>query len=265
MRKLIACKRFALVFAFIIACMYLIAVVLPRCDAQKLGRIKRTWSNRILRWLGCRVEIVGNTLGDDIHDCGITLGQTGRLVVSNHVSLLDIFALNAAVPSLFVAKAEIAKWPVFGSIAKAVGTIFIERGNKRALLSIAEKMKTAIGQGPSLLVFPEGTTSDGTGLLKLHSNLFDAAIKSEAKVILIVLRYEDEGKLTTDPAYVGDTGLFECLWKIACCRDLVVKVHVLEPVDGVDRREMCRNASAAMARQLGVADPLVCIEQEKSV
>ncbi|MBO5659053.1 MAG: 1-acyl-sn-glycerol-3-phosphate acyltransferase [Duodenibacillus sp.] len=262
MRKLIACKRFALVFVFIIACMYLIAVILPGCDAQKLGRIKRTWSNRILRWLGCRVEIVGQTLGEAVHDTGITPDSTGRLLVSNHVSLLDIFALNAAAPSLFVAKAEIAKWPVFGSIAKAVGTIFIERGNKRALLSIAEKMKTVIKQGQTLLVFPEGTTSDGTGLLKLHSNLFDAAIKSEAMVVPVVLRYEDAGQLTTDPAYVGDTGLFECLWKIACCRDLVVKVHVLEPVTGEDRREMCRNASAAMARQLGVTDPLASTQQE---
>lgn len=256
MHKLIACKRFASVFVFTIACLLLIVFVLPRADARKLGRIKRTWSNRLMRWLGCRVEIAGQMPSDEIRDTGITPNETGRLVVSNHISFLDVFALNAAMPSQFIAKAEIAKWPVFGSIAKAVGTIFIERGNRRALLSIGQNMQSAIDKGSTLLFFPEGTTSDGTKLLKLHSNLFDAAIKTKATVVPVVLRYESEGELTTAPAYVGDTGLFECLWKVACTKDLVIKVHVLDPVHGEDRREMCRNASAVMSRQLGVADPL---------
>ena len=170
--------------------------------------------------------------------------------------MLDVFVLNGLAPSSFVAKAEIARWPVFGMIASAVGTIFIERGNKRALLSIAERMERALGEGRSLLLFPEGTTSDGTGLLPLHANLMQAAAATGAPVIPIVLRYKSGDKITTRAAYVGDTGLFTCLWRILRTPDFKVEVKILEPVCGDNRHAICREVSAAMCRAIGVVDPL---------
>lgn len=263
MQKLTACGRFLTVFAYTLCCLFLIAFVLPNADPEKKGRIIQKWAAKLVVWLGIRVNVVGmeNIVNPAVHDCGVTPGEKGRLVVSNHISFLDIFTLDSVLPSGFVAKAEIAKWPVFGTIAKAVGTIFIERGNKRTLLGIGTNMKAAIEAGRTLLMFPEGTTSHGTGLLKLHANLFDAAAKTGADVIPVVLRYKSRGEITTAPAYVGDTGLFECLWRVVNTPELTVDVVIGKPFTGEDRHSLCKKASAVMSAVIGVEDPLA----EKSV
>lgn len=254
-----ACARFLSVFVYTVCCLFLIAFVFPRSTDEKKGRIIRRWAGKLPRWLGIRVEVEGRIAEEAVHDCGITPGAMGRLVVSNHVSFLDIFSLDSVVPSAFVAKAEIAKWPVFGGIAKAVNTIFIERGNRKALLGIGSNMQKALEEGKTLLMFPEGTTSDGTGLLKLHANLFDAAAKTGAEVIPVVLRYKSRGEITTAPAYVGKVGLFECLWKVVNTLDLTILIKIGEPIRpmaGEDRHSLCRRASAVMSAAIGVADPL---------
>lgn len=255
MYKLIGAARFSAVFIYTLCCLFLIAFVFPFQGPQARGRIVRNWSARLLRWLGVRVESRGALEQREAHVSGVTPGETGRLVVANHISFLDIFALNTVLPSGFVAKAEIAKWPVFGLIARAVGTIFIERGNKRALIGIGAGMRKALEDGRNLLMFPEGTTSDGTKLLKLHANLMEAAVRTGADVVPVVLQYKVAGRQSTVPAYVGDTGLFECLWKVVSSRDVSVTVTVLAPRKGEDRHSLCQSVSADMAAALGVPDP----------
>lgn len=256
MNKIVAIARFAAVFVFVVCCLFIIAFVLPMQGPQAKGRLIRRWAARLLRWLGVKLVIKGEQLPRDVHDSGVTPGELGRLLVSNHVSFLDIFALNAVFPSGFVAKAEIAHWPIFGLIARSVGTIFIERGNKRALIGIGDSMRAALQDGRNLLMFPEGTTSDGTKLLKLHANLMECAVKMQANVVPVVLRYRLDGEVTTIPAYVGDTGLFECLWNVVKTPGLSVEVAVLSPRKGLDRHELCRGISADMAEYMGVEDPM---------
>lgn len=258
MRKLIACLRFLSVFAYSCGALFVSLFILPGAEDTKRGRIVKSWNKRILRWLGVRVEASGADAFDDlVRGCGVTKGRMGRLIVSNHISFLDIFSLNTQLPSQFVAKAEISKWPVFGTIAKAVGTIFIDRGNRRALVGIADRMGDELQLGRSLLMFPEGTTSDGTGLLRLHPNLFEAAVRSQAEVIPVVLRYESRGEICREAAYTGKVGLFACLWHIVNIPDLTVHVRILPAIkpEG-DRREVCAQVSRAMSEALGVADPL---------
>ena len=222
MQVLIGAARFAAVFVYIVCC-------------EGKGRIIRRWSARILRWLGVKVDVFGQYNGDArVRDSGRTPGQIGRLIVANHVSFLDIFALNCVFPSAFVAKAEIARWPVFGLIAKSVDTVFIERGNRRSLINTAEAMAKALDEGRNLLMFPEGTTSDGTGLKKMHGNLMEGAVRRHAEVIPVVLRYKTKGQVTTTPAYVGDVG--------------------------ENRHALCRQVSADMCALIGCADPLADLE-----
>ena len=258
MHKLIACLRFLSVFAYSVGALFVSLFILPGAEDTKRGRIVKSWNQRILRWLGVRVEPVGVEAFDDlVRGCGVTKGRMGRLVVSNHISFLDIFSLNSQLPSSFVAKAEIAKWPVFGTITKAVGSIFIDRSNRRALVGIADRVGDELKLGRSILAFPEGTTSDGSGLLRLHPNLFEAAVRTGAEVIPVVLRYESHGELCREAAYTGKVGLFECLWHIVNIPDLTVRVTVLDPIkpEG-DRRAVCAEVSAAMSRALGTPDPL---------
>lgn len=261
MRKLVALMRFLAIFVYVLGCLWVISVELPLAKTpERRGRVIKRWAARFLRWLGIRVEVTGAIADARAHECGITPDALGRLLVANHCSVLDIFILNMLAPSSFVAKAEISRWPVFGRIAAAVGTIFIERGNKRALLSIADRMQKAINEGRNLLLFPEGTTSDGTGLLPLHANLLEAAARTGAAVIPIVIRYKAGDAVTTRAAYTGNIGLFECIWKILNTPDFHVEVSVLDPILGDNRHVICREASAAMSRAIGVIDPLAAVE-----
>ena len=257
MHVLIGAVRFAAVFVYILCCFVIIFGVFPFASPEGKGRVIRRWSARLLRWLGVKVKVVGSYAGDArVRDCGRTPGQGGRLIVSNHVSFLDIFALNSVMPSAFVAKAEIARWPVFGMIASSVDTVFIERGTRRSLLATAEAISAALAQGRNLLMFPEGTTSDGLALKKLHGNLMEGAVRRQAEVIPIVLRYKTHGQVTTTPAYVGDVGLFECLWKVVTMDELVLEIHLLSPRRGDNRHELCRLVSHDMCAVIGCEDPL---------
>lgn len=123
---LIGAARFIAVFVYILCCFVIIFGVFPFSTPEGKGRIIRRWSARILRWLGVKVDVFGQYRGDArVRDSGRTPGQVGRLIVANHISFLDIFALNCVFPSAFVAKAEIARWPVFGMIAKSVDTVLL--------------------------------------------------------------------------------------------------------------------------------------------
>lgn len=257
MNIVIGTVRFVAVFAYVLCCLVIVFGVFPFASAQSKGRIIRRWSARILRWLGVKVEVVGDYEGDpQVRDSGRTPNRIGRLIVSNHISFLDIFALNSVFPSAFVAKAEIARWPVFGLIAKAVDTVFIERGNRRSLIQTAEAMGRSLDEGRNLLMFPEGTTSDGTALKKLHGNLLECAVRRRAEVVPVVLRYKSGEKVTTLPAYVDGIGLFRCLWQVATMSDLHLEIHLLEPRFGSDRHDLCRLVSADMCAVIGCEDLL---------
>lgn len=121
MRKIVACWRFCSVFVFIVCCMVIIGFVLPRATPQERGRLIRRWAGRLLVWLGIRVDVSGDVQCQAALDTGISPGEVGRLLVSNHVSFLDVFVLDSVLPAGFVAKAEIANWPVFGKIALCGG------------------------------------------------------------------------------------------------------------------------------------------------
>lgn len=256
MRSAIAVGRFLAAFVIILICLFIAVCILPFKTREKKGILIRTWSRRILRWLGVRVVQIGEVNDSQVHQSGYTPGKMGRLVVSNHISFLDIFALNSVVPCNFVAKAEIATWPVFGRITKSVDTIFIERGKKRSLLNIGERLQGALREGRTLLMFPEGTTSDGTGLLKLHANLMESAVREQADVIPMVLRYLSNGEITTAPAYVGDMGIFTCLWNVVKTANLEVHVHVLPGRTDMTRQQLCKGVSRDMSAVIGVPDPL---------
>ncbi len=234
----------------------MIAFVLPRASAQKRGRLIREWAGKLPRMIGIEINHEGSLDCPEAFDSGITPNQMGRLLVSNHVTFLDPFVIDAVLPAGFVAKAEIGRWPVLGRIASAVGTIYIERKNKRSLIGIAESMIKALNEGRNVLVFPEGTTSSGTGILKLHSNLFEASAKTGAMTIPLLIHYKKDGKPTTVTAWTGNESLMSRLWAILCSTGLSVTVEILPALTGDNRHELCKETSAAMSRALGVADPL---------
>lgn len=256
MTTLRAIWRLIKLAAFVICCLYHVAFTLPKLTPEARGRMIREWSAKFGRWMEIKISHEGDVEDKEAFDTGITKGKLGRLFVSNHMTFLDPLMIDAVLPSGFVAKVEIASWPLLGRICSAVGTIYIERGNKRALLGIADNMGAALNEGRSVLMFPEGTTSDGTGLLKLHSNLFEAAARTGATVIPLVLRYRVNGVDTTRASWVGHEPLFNCLWRIVTTDNLELVVKILKPIQGDERHELCRKASAQMCQAIGCKDLL---------
>lgn len=176
------------------------------------------------------------------------------LIVANHISWLDILAINAVRPARFVSKADVKRWPVLGWLVSSGGTLFIERERKRDALRVVHQIAAALKQGDNVAMFPEGTTGDGTTLLPFHANLLQAAISTDAMLQPIALRYVDQHRVPSDAVkWVGDATLAESLWKVVCARGLTAQVLQLEPLPsaGQDRRELAVRVQRQIAAALG--------------
>lgn len=195
---------------------WVVATRFRRLDApQRMLRVQ-WWSAKFLHVLGIALYAEGRP-------------QPGaKLIVANHISWLDILAINAVVPSRFVSKAEVRHWPVIGALVNAAGTLYIERERPRDALRVVHQMAEAFLAGDTLAVFPEGTTSHGHGLLPFHANLLQGAVATATPVQPVALRFFDaEHAVSPAPAYVGETTLDQTLWWIVCAQGLSVRVHVL--------------------------------------
>lgn len=233
-----------------------VAFPLSRTQATR-NRINHWWSRWVLRLCGVRLRVSGQRLSDDLVSTGMTPGSNGRLLLSNHISWIDIFSINAALPCRFVAKAEIVRWPIVGSMVAHSGTLFIERGRRRAVAVLNETMQTHLRAGESIVVFPEGTTTIGDRVLPFHSNLIAPAVEVGCPVWPVALRYTEAGRLSDAAAFIGDMGLVTSLLKTIVARDLEIEVCVLPALSKADcqnRHSIARAAHAALSAHLGLAE-----------
>lgn len=137
-----------------------------------------TWARTLLRLLGGRLEVRGEA------------GGAPGLVVCNHLSYLDVVVLGAVLPAVFVAKREVRSWPLLGPLAATMGTIFVDREHKRDVVRVGELLEARIAQGQTLVVFPEGTSSAGAGVLPFRPSLLAPFARSGRPVRYASIRYE---------------------------------------------------------------------------
>lgn len=205
------------------------------------NRFKRRWSHALLGALGIEFEPAPQ-LPAALPDHG--------LVVANHISFTDILVINALLPCTFVAKAEIAAWPLLGSLVRRSGTLFIERGNRRAAHATQDAIAEHLSAGERVAIFPEGTTSDGLGTLPFHGALFQAAVDSAQAVHCLRIGYCDRDDTpSTVPAYVGDMSLMDCLWRIVTTSGLRARIRLVAtlPAPHSDRRHLAHTAHQRIA------------------
>lgn len=186
-----------------------------------------------------------------VHNDGARL-DAGALVVGNHVSWLDIYTVNAWRPTPFVSKAEVRQWPVVGWLAEKLDTVFLQREKRTEAMRVMHEMADRLRSGGVMCVFPEGTTSDGQGLLPFHANLFQAAVSAGCAVQPICLMYEDaQGRQSVAPAYTGELSLGMSLDMVLRGGPLVAHLYVCDPIPpGGDRRAMSAAARDAIAAAL---------------
>jgi len=162
------------------------------------------------------------------------------LMVSNHISWLDISVIHAARHCRFVAKSDIRNWPLIGTLAAGSATLFIERTSRKDALRMVKDMADAMKDGDVVAVFPEGTTSDGRDLLPFHANLIQSAIEADAPVQPMSLKFIDaaSGEPTYAPCYIGDDTLVGSMWRTLTASRITAVVHFgeLQTADGRDRR-----------------------------
>ena len=212
----------------------------PRLSARQRQAAIRAWSRRMLGATRTRLQVLGQP------------HEGACLMAANHVSWLDIMALNAAHPTRFVSKAEVRHWPVLGKLVAGAGTLFIERERARDAMRVMHDMAQCLRNGEHVSVFPEGTTSDGTHVLPLHANLFQAALSADTPVQPVLLRYVDDatGAPSRAPVYVGEDTVMDTLRLIAAAAPLRVVVHYLPALRGQDRRQLAAAVHEALSRAL---------------
>jgi 1-acyl-sn-glycerol-3-phosphate acyltransferase len=131
---------------------------------------------------------------------------TFGLVVSNHLSYLDILILSTAMPCFFVAKMEIGGWPFFGKAARVGGTIFLDRSSLQSAMSVADQMVERLKLPVPVLLFPEGTSTDGSEVLPFHPRLIDPATSTGTPITAAAVRYVIEGGVPErELCWFGDT------------------------------------------------------------
>ena len=217
--------------------------LLFRClsKPQRERQIQK-WARTMLKRLGVDLKIVGAP------------APTGpMLLVANHISWVDILALHAVCPCRFVAKADVERWPLLGTIVTGGGTLYVKRESRRDAMRVVYRMAQALKDGDILAVFPEGTTSDGSSVLPFHSSLLQAAISADAPVQPVALQIVNgrSGRPSQAASYMGDESLAGSVWRTLYARDLcaVVTFGAPQRAAGRDRRAWAKdlhNEIAAM-------------------
>lgn len=140
--------------------------------------VHRSWCLNFLRICGIRFRI-----------SGASLPRGPALLVANHITWLDILMIHGATPACFVAKAEIRRWPLIGSMAALVGTIYIQRGNSESRGRATRRIAARLRRGQKVAIFPEGGISPQQGVGRFHGRLMAAAIRTGVPVIPVALKY----------------------------------------------------------------------------
>jgi 1-acyl-sn-glycerol-3-phosphate acyltransferase len=206
----------------------------PTATPEMRQQLIRDWSQRMLAL--CGMTLVVHTHGETL--------ECGAMVVGNHISWIDIYVIDAWRPTPFVSKAEIAKWPIVGFLAKTIGTVFIQRDRRSDAKRIMHQLADILREGGLIAVFPEGTTTDGLAVQPFHANLFQAAVHAGAPIQPICLMYEDaQGRQSLAPAYIGDMSLRESIDLVLSAAPLTAHLWVGAPLPaGEDRRVLANEA-----------------------
>ena len=195
----------------------------------------RIWMTQLCAILDVEVEVEGE------------VSEQTVLMVSNHVSWLDIIVLSSHYPYSFLAKSEIRRWPIVGFLTRTSGSLFIKRhsvsGLKHAISDVSQRLQ----QGRSVCLFPEGTTAVNA-INPFKSGLFVTAHQADVPIQPAAIEYLQE-----DAAYVDDDHFISHLLKQAGKHTIHVRLKFLPPIDSHgDRRKMAEQARAAIASQLSL-------------
>ncbi len=159
-----------------------VAWLLRQVGADRIGlrlaaKSQQIWARGTLWILGIRLETLGPA------------PKGAFVITANHLSYIDVLVLAALFPSRFLAKSEIAGWPIIGTIVSLSGTLYIKRGDRNDVPRLVERMKNTLDAGVGVTFFPEGWASRGLTVKKFHAGLLQSAVSGEFPCLPVSLSY----------------------------------------------------------------------------
>jgi 1-acyl-sn-glycerol-3-phosphate acyltransferase len=210
---------------------------------ETYNAVIQQWLKKICQILAVEVKVTGES---EKHGC---------LQVSNHISWLDIPVLASINNPRFLSKAEIRQWPLIGWLAHRSGTLFIQRGNAKATQGVSQHLSSSLDNGDVILIFPEGTTTNGESVRRFHPRLFAAAIETGSHVQPIMIRYpdvDDRQKTNQRVPYIDDQSLVDNLKQLLRQHKTIVQVHYCPAIktEGKDRKQIASESEQAIKEHL---------------
>ncbi|QMV64720.1 lysophospholipid acyltransferase family protein [Pseudomonas berkeleyensis] len=232
--------------ALVIAFGTLLAAVVSLCE-RVVRHDLMSLRQRLTRWFLARL---GGALPFRVRIEG-ELPTQPMLWVANHVSWTDIPLLGALQPMSFLSKAEVRAWPLAGWLAHKGGTLFIRRGAGDSG-QIGQQLTQHLQRGRHLLIFPEGTTTDGLALRTFHGRLLSSAIDSGVAIQPVAIRYLRDGQPCSVAPFIGDDDMISHLLRLLSSSASEVEIRLLQPIpsDTRSRNELARHSQASIAAAL---------------
>src|ERR1043166_2583831 len=225
-------RAFAVVF-FSFCALVENAITIPFFARSRRLHARAAWLHRWCRF-ACRVLGIRVTTGGSM--------PTSGLLVSNHMSYLDIVVLSSIRPCIFVAKRDVASWPLFGWLAHAAGTIFVDREQRFSSGKAVNAIRDAIAGGSAVVLFPEGTSSDGSTVLPFKSALLESVVQLCCPVASASVDYAlNDGSVADEVCYWRDMTLVPHLLNLLFKREIRTNYSFSPPkVRGGNRKEISR-------------------------
>src|SRR5437588_3010506 len=210
-----------------------ISVTIPFVGRSKRLHARTAWLQRWSRFAGRVLGIRVTTRG--------SMPQSGVLVC-NHLSYLDVVVLSSIGPCVFVAKRDVAAWPLFGWLAHAAGTIFVDREHRLSSPAVVDLVRAALASGSVVVLFPEGTSSDGSTVLPFKSPLLESAAQLHCPVASASIQYAlDDGSVVDEVCYWRDMTLVPHLLNLFFKREIRSNCSFSSPkIRSGNRKEIAR-------------------------
>ncbi len=225
----------------------------PLMIGLRLAGMKDT-AVRQARWLQIMSQWVSRILHLELVSSGPAPGS--GLVVANHLGYADVLALGSILPrGAFVAKREVRSWPVVGWLVAMAGTVFIDRENPRRLAESLAEIERLVAAGLTVVVFPEGTTTDGSQVLPFRSSLLAVAAELGCPVAPVAIRYIGaDGRPNRSLAYYGDDVFAPHLAAALAADPSRVHLAFGLPVVDPDRKALALRLRGLVLAALGGSD-----------
>lgn len=215
-------------------------LLFPWLDQPARNRRIQRWSRQLLAIFRITLQVEG--------------AMHAGAVISNHISWIDVFVLDAVQPCRFVAKSEVRRWPAIGFLSSRAGTLYVDRQSRFGLRTSNAALAACLSAGDPVAFFPEGTSSAQGALRPFHANLFAGVINAGAAVLPVALSYLDmDGRPSHVADYIDDMSLGQSIVRLLRDGPLTARVRCLPPLHGrgADRRTLAASAHASIAAALG--------------